>query len=160
MQFRKAVWEDKTEILALYRALVGTPYCAWTEAYPGESDFDYDMERDALFCMENEMGEIIGTISIDDDAQVEALSCWSDALQPSAELSRLGVRPDMQNQGIARLLLQQGMEQLRAQGKKSVHFLVCKTNKKALRSYEKLHFAVVGACRLYDEDFWCYEKAL
>ena len=66
----------------------------------------------------------------------------------------------MQNQGIARQLLQHGMEELKKQGKRSVHFLVCKTNKKALRSYEKLHFDVVGESDLFDEDWWCYEKAL
>lgn len=48
--------------------------------------------------MENEDGEIIGTITVDEDPQVEALTCWSKTLQPSAELSRLGVRTDMQNQ--------------------------------------------------------------
>ena len=84
----------------------------------------------------------------------------SKTLQPSAELSRLGVRTDMQNQGIARQLLQHGMEELKKQGKRSVHFLVCKTNKKALRSYEKLHFDVVGESGLFDEDWWCYEKEL
>jgi len=49
---------------------------------------------------------------------------------------------------------------LKKQGKRSVHFLVCKTNKKALRSYEKLHFDVVGESDLFDEDWWCYEKEL
>lgn len=160
MIFRKATSEDKTEILALYGSLIGTPYCAWGNGYPGEQEFDYDLGRDSLFCMENEKGEIIGTITVDEDAQVEALSCWSKNLQPSAELSRLGVRTDMQNQGIARLLLQHGMEELKKQGKKSVHFLVCKTNRKALRSYNKLNFDVVGESDLFGEDWWCYEKAL
>ena len=110
--------------------------------------------------MENEDGEIIGTITVDEDPQVEALTCWSKTLQPSAELSRLGVRTDMQNQGIARRLLQHGMEELKKQGKKSVHFLVCKTNKKALRSYDKLNFESVGECELWGHMYWCYEKAL
>ncbi|MDD7627718.1 MAG: GNAT family N-acetyltransferase [Lachnospiraceae bacterium] len=90
----------------------------------------------------------------------ENLSFWSRGLQPSAELSRLGVKPEYQNQGIARLLLQYGMEELRHQGKKSVHFPVCKTNQKAIRSYDKLHFDVVGECSMYGEEWWCYEKKL
>ncbi len=116
MKFRKAKQDDKEEILALYQSLIGTPYCAWGNGYPGEQEFDYDMKRNALFCMENEDGEIIGTITVDEDPQVEALTCWSKTLQPSAELSRLGVRTDMQNQGIARQLLQHGMEELKKQG--------------------------------------------
>ena len=60
-------------------------------------------------------------------------------------------------------VLEQKTEQKQTQkkqGKRSVHFLVCKTNKKALRSYEKLHFDVVGESDLFDEDWWCYEKEL
>ena len=83
------------------------------------------MKRNALFCMENEDGEIIGTITVDEDPQVEALTCWSKTLQPSAELSRLGVRTDMQNQGIARQLLQHGMEELKKQGEKEVYIFSC-----------------------------------
>lgn len=74
--------------------------------------------------MENEDGEIIGTITVDEDPQVEALTCWSKTLQPSAELSRLGVRTDMQNQGIARQLLQHGMEELKNRGK-GVYIFSC-----------------------------------
>ncbi|MCI7041603.1 MAG: GNAT family N-acetyltransferase [Lachnospiraceae bacterium] len=70
------------------------------------------------------------------------------------------MKPEYQNQGIARLLLQYGMEELRHQGKKSVHFPVCKTNQKAIRSYDKLHFDVVGECSMYGEEWWCYEKKL
>lgn len=91
---------------------------------------------------------------------MERLTCWSKELQPSAELSRIGVRVENQNQGIARKLLQHAMEELRRRGKRSVHLLVCKTNKKAIRSYEKLNFEVVGECQMFGEDWWCYEKVL
>ncbi|MGN1180473.1 MAG: GNAT family N-acetyltransferase [Suilimivivens sp.] len=160
LKFERAGEKDKREILALYHSLVGTECCAWTESYPGETDFEGDLSRNALFCLRNGDGEIVGVISVDLDEAVEKLPCWSGELQPSAELSRLGVKPEYQNQGIARLLLQYGMEELRRQGKKSVHFLVCKTNRKAIRSYDKLYFDVVGSCRMYGEEWWCYEKGL
>ena len=48
MKFRKAKQDDKEEILALYQSLIGTPYCAWGNGYPGEQEFDYDMKRKAL----------------------------------------------------------------------------------------------------------------
>ncbi len=160
MNFTQASKKDKSEILALYRSLAGTEFCAWTEEYPGEIDIEGDLSRDGLFCLKDEKGEIVGVISIDQDENVERLTCWSKELQPSAELSRIGVRVENQNQGIARKLLQHAMEELRRRGKRSVHLLVCKTNKKAIRSYEKLNFAVVGECRMFGEDWWCYEKAL
>ena len=185
MEFRRARREEAEEILQLYRSLIGTEYCVWTENYPTEREVEFDLSRNALFCLYEKMlepderkqgarlseeqtaeplpvtrGRLIGTISMDDDPEVEALSCWSKDRQPSAELSRLGVRVDYQNQGIARILLSHGMQELKRQQKKSVHFLVCKTNKKAIRSYQKLAFRVVGECRLFDVEWWCYEKEL
>ena len=93
MKFRKAKQDDKEEILALYQSLIGTPYCAWGNGYPGEQEFDYDMKRNALFCMENEDGEIIGTITVDEDPQVEALTCWSKTLQPVRSFPDSGCAP-------------------------------------------------------------------
>lgn len=160
MEFVKAVKEDTEAILALYRSLVGTEFCAWTNDYPGEKDIAGDLDRDGLFCLKDEKGEIVGVISIDQDEAVESLSCWSEALKPGAELSRLGVRAADQNKGIARKLLQYGMEELRRRERKSVHFIVCKSNQKAIRSYSRLDFSVVGECTLFGEEWWCYEKRL
>lgn len=55
MKFRKAKQDDKEEILALYQSLIGTPYCAWGNGYPGEQEFDYDMKRNALFVWKMKM---------------------------------------------------------------------------------------------------------
>lgn len=158
MEFVNAEEKDIAEILALYRSLVGTEFCAWTENYPGEQDIAGDLSRDGLFCLKDSSGKIVGVISIDQDEAVENLTCWTKEGQPSSELSRLGVCADNQNQGIARELLQYGMDELKHRGMKSVHFLVCKTNEKAIRSYAKLNFNVVGECELFDEHWWCYEK--
>ena len=146
MEFRRARREEAEEILQLYRSLIGTEYCVWTENYPTEREVEFDLSRNALFCLHERMSEpdererLIGTISMDDDPEVKALSCWSEDLTPVAELSRLGVAVEYQNRGIARILLQEAMAELKTQGYKAVHILVAKDNVKALRSYEKLHF--------------------
>lgn len=160
MYFTKAEEEDRDRILALYQSLAETEYCAWNENYPGETEVDGDLSRDGLFCLKEEDGTIVGVISVDEDEEVENLPCWTETRKPGAELSRLGVRIEYQNQGIARKLLQYGMDELKRRGMKSVHFLVCKTNKKAIRSYSKLHFDIVGECELFGEQWWCYEKSL
>ena len=148
MEFRKAKREEAEEILQLYQSLIGTEYCVWTESYPTEREVEFDLSRNALFCLYEKMpepdereqrarlsegqtvgplpvtrGRLIGTISIDDDPEVEALSCWS-------------------------------------QGYKAAHILVAKDNVKALRSYEKLHFTTAGECELFGHSYWCYEKEL
>lgn len=160
MKFMRADQKDKTAILALYRSLVGTELCAWTNEYPGEVDIEGDLSREGLFCLKDDNEDIIGVISIDQDEAVENLPCWSEELKPAAELSRLGVRIENQNQGIARKLLQFGMDELKRRGKKAVHFLVAKRNLKAIHSYARLDFNVVGECELFGEEWWCYEKSL
>lgn len=92
---------EKEEILALYKSQLGREFCPWTEFYPTEKEIDFDLSRDSLFVMKNKAGRIIAAISIDLDANVEALPCWSTSLQPGGELSRLAVTIDCQNQGIA-----------------------------------------------------------
>ena len=79
---------------------------------------------------------------------------------PGAEMSRLAVMPEYQNQGIARLLLKHGMTVLKERGYKSIHFLVNKHNIKAIKSYAAIEFNIVGECELFDQPFICYEKQL
>lgn len=152
--------KDKEEILRLYKTQLGREFCPWDETYPGEKEIEFDLSRDALFVMKDEKGKIIASISIDEDEAVEKLECWTPELQPGKELSRLAVDPDYQNHGLAREMLQYGMQVVYSQGYKSVHFLVNRHNKKALRSYAALNFQTVGECELYDQPFLCYEKAL
>ena len=152
--------KDKAEILRLYKTQLGREFCLWDETYPGEKEIEFDLSRDALFVMKDEKGKIIASISIDEDEAVEKLECWTPELQPGKELSRLAVDPDYQNHGLAREMLQYGMQVVYSQGYKSVHFLVNRHNKKALRSYAALNFQTVGECELYDQPFLCYEKAL
>jgi ribosomal protein S18 acetylase RimI-like enzyme len=159
MIFERATTQDADEILGLYKSLVGTAYCAWTDVYPEREEIDFDLSHDALFCYREE-GQIISVISIDYDEVVRDLPCWTEAIQPSVEISRIGVRTDYQNQGIAGKMIFEMMEICKAAGKKSIHFLVAKTNLKAQKAYNKLHFNVVGECSLYNEDWWCYEKEL
>jgi ribosomal protein S18 acetylase RimI-like enzyme len=160
MRFVKATREDAREITALYRNAIGSPGCTWSASYPNADITRGDLNRQALFCLKNEADEIIGAISIDDDALVEALDCWEEAWKPGAELARLVVREEYQNQGVARQLIRCAMEELACRGYRSVHFLVSKTHQRALRSYEKLNFTLRGETELYDTLFLCYEKQL
>lgn len=160
MEFKNATKEDIGEVTKLYHAAIGSPGCTWSMDYPNEEITQGDLERNALFCLKNDAGEIIGAVSVDDDKVVEELSCWTADLQPGAELARLVVKEKYQNCGIARQLLIYAMQELAKQGYKSVHFLVSKTNERALQSYAKLDFTNCGEADLFGEQWWCYEKAL
>ena len=104
--------------------------------------------------------KIIAAVSHEEDEDVDALECWDTSLAPGGELARLAVHPSMQNKGIARQMLKYGMGVLKDRGFRSIHFLVNRYNTKAIRSYAYFGFNVVGECRMYDQDFLCYEKKL
>ena len=159
-RFLPAEPKEKEEILQLYHSQVGNACCPWDEFYPSMEEIEADLSRGDLFVLKNEKNEILSAISIDLEEEIEALSCWSNNLQPSASLSRLAVAKRVQNQGISRQMLQYAMEILRNRGCKSVHFLVNRENEKAIRSYAHMNFQVVGECRLFEQDFLCYEKEL
>ena len=120
MNFERVKREEADTVLKLYRSLLGTPYCVWTEEYPSEKEVEFDLSRDALFCMRDDAGNIAGVISIDDDPNVECLTCWSETMVPSAEVSRVGVCQEFQNQGIAGKLLKGVMEELKKLGREDI----------------------------------------
>lgn len=160
MDFKIATKNDIEEIMQLYRNAIGSIGCTWSMDYPNEEIAKKDLERKDLFCIKNKEGEVIGAISIDDDKIVEMLPCWNKNLKPGAELARLVVKENYQNQSIARTLLKCAMQELVKRGYKSVHFLVSKTNDRAIRSYAKLDFSNCGEVDLFEEHWWCYEKEL
>ncbi|MCI7233257.1 MAG: GNAT family N-acetyltransferase [Oscillospiraceae bacterium] len=152
-----AAREDKEEILALYKTMLYGP-ADWNEHYPNEDTIDFDMSRNALYVMKNELDEIIAAISIDEDEEVDKLPCWS--IMPGGELSRLCVRKDMQNHGIAKEMMRYAFDVLKNEGKNGVHILVRTGHTKALSTYAKLGFKTVGECHLFDKDFICMEIKL
>ena len=157
MDFLKAEKNEMEIIRSLYKGAIGTMGCTWSEEYPAMEHTLGDIQRGDLFCLKDESGTIIGAISIDDDKEVEALTCWS---KNGAELSRLVVAEKCQNQGLAGYMLRKSMEVLKQRGYEYVHFLVSKDHVKALKAYEKLEFNSVGESDLYGGNWWCYEKKL
>lgn len=154
-----ATENDREQIMALYLEQIGKEFCPWDEDYPSNETIDFDLSRDALFVMKEDQ-KIIAAISIDEDADIDALDCWDRTMFPGGQLARLAVTASHQSKGIARKMLQHGMAALKERGYESIHFLVNKHNVKALRSYASFGFHVAGECFMYDQDFLCYEKRL
>ena len=162
-QIVAATEQDTEEIYQLYRSQLGTECCVWDENYPGMKEIAFDLERDALFVMKEEQKDgqaIIAALSLDQDENVEGLPFWSADLQPGGEVSRLAVRIDHQNQGIAREMIRYAMGELKKRGKKSIHYMVSENNAKAVRSYAHLGFTFAGKCEMYGQPYLCYEQKL
>lgn len=154
----QAAENEIEEITKLYEQAKGSEYCTWDEHYPNIEITRQDLKRNDLFCMKTETGEIVGAISIDDDKEVEGLSCWSDKLKPSVEIARLVVKMEWQNKKIAAAMLEELLKVIADRGIKGAHYLVDKKHKKALSAYKKLNFERVGESTLYDGNWWCYER--
>lgn len=154
----QAAESDIEEITGLYEQAKGSKFCTWDEYYPNVEITRGDLERDGLFCMKTETGEIVGAISIDDDKEVENLKCWSETLKPSVEIARLVVKKEWQNRKIAPMMLNELLKIIAGRGIKSAHYLVDKNHKKALAAYKSLNFTKVGESTLYDGNWWCYER--
>ena len=155
----KASEADRRQLIDLYRAQIGRIYCPWNEDYPSDETIDDDLSRDALFVLKKN-GCVKAAVSIDQDEACDSLACWEEQLKPSGELARLAVLPEEQNKGYGRIMLKYGMDELKKRGYKGIHILVNKYNVKAIRSYAVFGFHLAGECRMYDQDFLCYEKAL
>ncbi len=122
-----------------------------------------DMARGDLFVLtegEGDAQELIGAIAIDDDAEVARLPNWDPALEPAGELSRLAVRGDRRNRGLARLMMEHAFAVLRSRGCKGVHILIREGHVVAQRSYAHLGYRPAGRCRLFGKDFTCHERPL
>lgn len=159
MKFELASKDDADNILELYSSVLDTPCCRWNLKYPSMENIEDDLSRDGLFCIK-ENDQIIATISIDKDENVEKLDFWNCKLQPAIELSRLCVRSDYQGKGIASKMIEYMIEYGRENGIKSIHYLVSKSNLVAQKAYSRLEFDLVGECELYNDEYFCYEKSL
>ncbi len=149
---------QKDAILALYRTMLGG-LADWDENYPTMTHINADMERGNLFVM-TAGEELLAAISIDEDEEAARLPNWNPELEPAGELSRLCVRQDYQNRGLARVMMEYAFERLRSRGCRGVHLLIREGHVVAMRSYSHLGYQPAGHCRLFGKDFACYERAL
>lgn len=148
--------DDREELLALYKSQVGREGCPWTDEYPSNETIDFDLSRDALYVLKTD-GKIVGAISIEEDEEVNKIPYWNRELEPEAEFARIAVSPDMQGQGIGKILVKFLIGELKKKGFKGIHIIVNRYNPKALRLYDSFEFKNVGECSMYNQDFFCYE---
>lgn len=160
LKLYQASENDIEEITKLYEQAKCMEYCTWDEHYPNPEITKNDLERNALFCMKTDAGEIVGAVSIDDDKEVENLACWREDLKPGVEIARLVVKKEWQNQKVAPKMLRELLKIISDRKIKSAHYLVDKNHKKALAAYKTLNFKRVGESTLYDGNWWCYEREI
>lgn len=151
---------DAGALLALYRSLIGLPGTTWNESYPGPEDVESDIARGSLWCLWGPDGSLWGAASLgDDDEDIRGLGFWAPAAN-SCELTRVGIRQDLQGQGLGAAFVGRLLQDAAREGRDMARLLVGSGNPAARRLYEKLGFAPCGRTRMYDVDWVCMEKKL
>ncbi len=157
--FRLAEPKDSKEILKLYRSIIGTPGCTWSEDYPTMEEIINDTEMRSLYCMTDNKGHIIAAAAAGPLDELSDLE-WDPQMTKPCELARIGVTPSLQKKGIASELLSAVIEDCKNRGYNGMRFLVSKTNYGALALYDKFGFRKTGEVFRYGHDFLCYYKML
>jgi ribosomal protein S18 acetylase RimI-like enzyme len=154
--FSLASREDIPAILSLYRSLVGMPGCTWDDEYPSRETAEQDSARQALYVLKKG-GNVVAVASVGAFDELADLQ-WKP--HNPCELARIGVSPNLQNQGIGTMILRHVMEAAKAKGFDGIRMLVSKTNHPALALYEKNGFERCGETYRFDHDFYCYQIQL
>ena len=156
---RKAINTDIENIIRIYNSLIGTPGCTWDMDYPNLDDVKNDFAKDALYvyCEEN---NIIGVAAAGKDDELEHLDCWNKDIKNPCDLARIGVVLEYQGQGVAKELINYIEKDVVLKGFDGIHFLVSKTNPRALNLYNSLNYKNVGETIMYEKEWFCYEKKL
>ena len=158
MVFRKAGKSEAKTVLALYRAVTGTPFCTWDESYPGEEEIRNDLACGTLYVLE-ENGGLIGAVSIVPENELDGLDCWQVS-ENAREFARVVLRPDCQGKGLSVSLVEGILQELRNRQAAAVHIAVAEGNVPARRLYRKAGFDIRGEADLYGHHFILCEKIL
>lgn len=159
MTFRKAEEHELAAVMLLYKSVIGTAGCTWSEQYPSEKELRDDFAADCLFVL-TVHNIILGAVSVVPENELDAQETWTLSDGTQREIARVVVAPTCQGCGYARHMLTQLFEQLKAAGCHSVHILVAKINKPAIRLYRSMCFSFLGECFLYGYHFFTCEKTL
>ncbi len=150
---------DVEEILNIYHSLIGKDGCTWDFDYPNIDDVKNDINKKSLYIV-LKSGEIIAVAAAGEDNELKELDCYSKSIKVPCDLARIAVKTEYQNNGIAKYLIGYIEIQALKRGFDGIHFLVSKTNPHAKAVYDKMNYICCGECKMYDKDWYCYEKKL
>ena len=157
-KIRKANEKELKTILNIYNSLIGTPGCTWNLEYPNIEDVKQDYNNNSLYVITYN-NEIIGAAAAGCSDEIKHLTCWNKKIKNPCDLARIGIKQQYQGKGIAKILLKYIEEDVKNKFD-GIHFIVSKTNPKALALYNSMNYKNVGEIYIYYNDWYCYEKKL
>lgn len=156
MKLRKAEKSEIGIVAAMYKSVIGVNNSVWDENYPSEADAKNDWSNGNLYVLEKD-GEIIGACSVESEGEFRELSCWKIDDGTQREIARIVISTAHQGHGYAKKMVKALIDELAANGCKSVHLLVAKSNPAAVNTYKSLGFDFVGECFAFGHDYYAAE---
>ena len=156
--FRAAQDAEAAEVLALYRAAAATGDTEWDDEYPNAETIEMDLTAKGLYVLcQND--RIIGAVSQINWEDLDALPIWSPCKRP-AGLARLCIHSDVRGQGLGRVLVEEILHVVRAQGYDMTHHMASQYMEAPLRIYRSMGFRQVGEIHMFDTDYFGFELEL
>lgn len=152
--FLAAQEADAPAVYALYRSLIGTPGCTWSDEYPTEELVLRDIRIQSLYVLKDTQGRLVAAAFAGPDDELKDLS-WDP--QNPCELARVAVDLSLQNQGIGSYLLKQVIAAVKARGFDGIRMLVAISNHHALALYDKNGFQRLDEVQMYGHKFYRYQ---
>lgn len=156
--FRPATRADADAVLKMYKSVIGTPLCVWTEDYPNEFEIESDLSAGTLYVLESD-SEVIGAISIYPENEMDGFEVWS-IRERAMEFGRVVIRPDYQGRGLSKLLVAGVTGVMRRNAARAIHISVAQKNIAAQKLYRSQGFDFVGETSMYGNDYYLAELPL
>ena len=161
VRFREADAADLDGVMALYRSCTAfSPTHGndnWREEYPNRQFAEEDLANHGLFVLEH-AGEIIGAISLVAEDDWDELPVWQG--DASCNLSRLGIKPQLQGLHLAERLMEDISALAKSRGFRSTRHGSLVTNVASNRLYERMGYENRGRTSMYGHEFYCFERIL
>lgn len=166
MNIRLGTKDDITQIMKIVRKTVDLMdqegNDQWTGDYPTPDDFERDVANNTLHVAENEQGDILGMITVDQVATEEYNQVTWRQDEPYFVFHRLAVSVKARGLGLAQTLIQHAEDYAVTQGVPYMKTDTYSLNEKAQQLFEKLGYHKVGEMEWLNKDhpFYCYDKIL
>lgn len=152
--FSLAQETDAPAVFALYRGMIGTPGCTWSDEYPTFDLVLRDIHADSLYILRDSQENLIAAATAGPDDELKDLQ-WD--IQTPCELARVAVAIPLQSKGVGSFLLQSVMAAIKTRGFDGICMLVSIGNPHALALYDKNGFTRLDTVQLYGYDFYRYQ---
>ena len=156
---RKAKSNDRDTVATLYRSSIGREGCAWNRHYPAMEDLDGDLAAQNLYVLE-QSGSVIGAVSVVHEEELETLAPWKYTGESVKGIARVVIKKECAGQGLAKKMLTMLFAKLKEEGGTAVRLSVACQNQAAMKTYQRLGFAMLAKAHLYGGEYYLAEVEL